>query len=183
MQNQQNPMAALEAKQQNQPAAVHVNDETVETPALKEFNKLLDRSTAIEFNPKWANGTGYFDGAVNGPDAPQLDYKKIYSFSDHHGRKGLIFPTRHGNVVVFNRYSNRREVIGMNAPRTIGIFFNEGRPLTHDDLIVIGGGWGVSTIGMKIESAIAYEERRKKYEVSGDVSDHPDTDSWKEVQG
>lgn len=196
MQNQQNPMTALEAKQQNTIGGIrimtpeeasrpdNVTEQTKDTPALCEFTRLYEKATKLEFNPAWSNGTGYFDGAVNGPNAPKdLDNKKIYSFEVESGRKGLIFPTRYGNVVAFQRYHNARHIIAANMPRPVEIFFHGGRPLNEDELRVLGGGdWGFP-IGVAIESSFSYEERRKKYEVTGATEDHPDLDGWKEVQG
>ena len=184
MQNQQNPLAgqskyqiqqAEERAQFEKHAMIHpfaellaarnIEDKTQPTPALLEFTRLVDKAVKIEFNPEWANGTGYFNHAVRGPSAPKdLDYKKIYTFDTTDGRQGLIVPTPAGNVVVFNRYSDRREIIASNMPRTVEIFFMGSRPLTADDLKIIGGsGFGVP-IGCAMEGAMAYEERRKKYD-------------------
>lgn len=56
----------------------------------------------VEFDPKWANGTGYYDGIA------EVDFEGTYvrHFIDGSNRHGLILPTRAGNLVMFQRYSD-----------------------------------------------------------------------------
>jgi hypothetical protein len=71
------------------------------------FNVLFNTTFKIvPYNPKWANGTGYFDQAVkyehaylfNGDD-------KVVKTRDEHGRRIVILNGKHfGNIVLFDRY-------------------------------------------------------------------------------
>lgn len=56
----------------------------------------------VDYKPEWANGTGYFDGAVN----EKFESNAIVHFIDEANRIGLILPTQVGNLVLFQRYSN-----------------------------------------------------------------------------
>ena len=56
----------------------------------------------VEFNPEWSNGTGYFDGLVDVP----FEGVGIRHFIDKANRVGLILPTKAGNLVMFQRYTN-----------------------------------------------------------------------------
>lgn len=75
-------------------------------------------TNTIEFKPEWANGTGYFNGAVH----EQLDGVDgtVYASIDTQQRKMLLVKTCFGNVVVFQRYSNggNGTVVG-NVPREL----------------------------------------------------------------
>lgn len=55
----------------------------------------------IEFDPEWANGTGYYDGIVD----VQFEDVGVRHFIDKSDRIGLVLPTRAGNLVMFQRYS------------------------------------------------------------------------------
>lgn len=56
----------------------------------------------VDYKPEWANGTGYFDNAVN----EKFESNAIVHFTDETNRIGLILPTPVGNLVLFQRYSN-----------------------------------------------------------------------------
>lgn len=73
------------------------------------FNEMfkLTKKT-VEFDPKWANGTGYFDRATKA-ELPALKIgevgKCVADFGDDRdNRRILIVKTRFGNVVLFERY-------------------------------------------------------------------------------
>lgn len=57
----------------------------------------------VEFNPKWSNGTGLFDFAVYGDEAPVLPAGSISRSITPHGRKLLLIGSRLGNIVIFER--------------------------------------------------------------------------------
>ena len=82
------------------------------TDALSYVIK-VEKPKMIEFNPKWSNGTGYFDGAVSGKHAPVLEPGTIVQFvtPEPNKRRGLIISTIFGNVVVFERYPNGEDGI------------------------------------------------------------------------
>lgn len=78
-----------------------------EGPAAEAFNRVYYRAPQIHFNEKWANGTGYYDGAVDGGDAPVLAQGQIVRVLSPlpNDRRILIVGTALGNVVVFDRFS------------------------------------------------------------------------------
>lgn len=55
----------------------------------------------IEYDPKWANGTGYYDGLTAVP----FEGTYVRHFIDQADRIGLILPTRAGNLVLFQRFT------------------------------------------------------------------------------
>ena len=55
----------------------------------------------VEFDPKWANGTGYYDGLTAVP----FEGTYVRHFIDQADRIGLILPTRAGNLVMFQRFT------------------------------------------------------------------------------
>ena len=59
----------------------------------------------IPFDPSWANGTGYLDGAVHFPLPPGDTAKSI----DPHGRRIILIGTRFGTVAVFDRFVNQTD--------------------------------------------------------------------------
>lgn len=59
----------------------------------------------IEFNRAWSNGTGYFDHAVSGENAPHLKSGEIVKCNTPGNRRLIIIGTRLGNVAIFDRYS------------------------------------------------------------------------------
>lgn len=60
----------------------------------------------IEYNNAWSNGTGYFDFAVKGENAPTLKVGEMCKSQTPFGRKIVMVGTNYGNVVVFGRYDD-----------------------------------------------------------------------------
>ena len=56
----------------------------------------------VEFDPEWANGTGYYDGATGVP----FEGTAVRHFIDQADRVGLILPTKAGNLIMFQRFTN-----------------------------------------------------------------------------
>ena len=56
----------------------------------------------VEFDPKWANGTGYYDGLTAVP----FEGTYVRHFIDQADRIGLILPTKAGNLIMFQRYTD-----------------------------------------------------------------------------
>ena len=56
----------------------------------------------LEYEPEWANGTGYFDGLAR----KKLEPGKTYTSVDPAGHAILACATRRGNIVAFQRYSD-----------------------------------------------------------------------------
>lgn len=60
----------------------------------------------VKYNPKWANGTGYFNGAVRDTSI-SLRGKRYGATEDDSGRRIIIVRSSSGsNIVVFERYGN-----------------------------------------------------------------------------
>lgn len=59
--------------------------------------KTLER---IDYQPSWANGTGYLDGAT------KMAPPTAAAFIDDKQRKGILIPCKGGSLVVFERYSD-----------------------------------------------------------------------------
>ena len=75
-----------------------------------QFDQLIRFSEEVPFNPKWHNGTGYFNGAV---DEEVVGIK--WSTAED-GRKLIIVPVQFGmNVVIFERYTDSK-TLAFNLP-------------------------------------------------------------------
>ena len=71
----------------------------------QKFEELLDSVTeTIHLNPDWLNGTGYWDGAVDGEYAPKLGLGNLAKTVDEFGRRAVFISTPDGNIVLFERY-------------------------------------------------------------------------------
>ena len=121
------------------------------------FEKILDTIVAeIPFNPQWANGTGYLNGAVSGEHAPKLASRERAMFVDNHGRRAIVVGTTMGNAVVFERYTkspDNREVLVCNLPDEVGYIFDCTTNLTEDKLhFLVGDQYpGSVNVGHRIE--------------------------------
>ena len=75
--------------------------------------------TEIPFDPEWANGTGYLDGAVSHPLPPGKMAKTV----DNYERRVILIGTRFGTVVVFDRYRGQTDggVYVSNRPNSTTI--------------------------------------------------------------
>lgn len=83
------------------------------------FDTCFDKTeTAIEYNEKWENGTGYLDHAVKGPAAPILTAGQVVKSTTLQGRKILFVGTAFGNCVIFKRYTEGPVVVS-NLPRHV----------------------------------------------------------------
>lgn len=126
------------------------------------FNAAYDRVNAtIEFNAKWANGTGYYDNAVR-----DLQITEICKTVDNANRKIIVIPTAIGNVVVFERFTNGdRGIIVSNAPRAIERFafgMDLGSSLGDAALaFYLGDEWGVPAIGERIDDLLNLSAKAK----------------------
>lgn len=56
------------------------------------------------FDPLWENGTGYFNGAAEGANAPVLEQNTPARSQDELGRKIVIINLAGNNIVFFERY-------------------------------------------------------------------------------
>ena len=110
---------------------------------IQLFNEVFDKvTTEVEYDAAWENGTGYLDHAVSGEYAPILPDGMIAKTVDPAGRKILIVPTRLGNVVLFERYTNKGEdaVYVVNRPKELKKFIPASRVTYNTMNIILGDG-------------------------------------------
>lgn len=123
---------------------------------FEKFYNSVER--VIPFNVEWANGTGYFNGAVTEDLGlkPGEVGKSVAGGEDK--RRMIIIGTCAGNVVVFERYTpteNTEEnlVVVSNAPRG----FSSTRlvidgAMSDDHFIDVVGMYGQLNVSQRIES-------------------------------
>ncbi|MNI40728.1 hypothetical protein D3C73_949630 [compost metagenome] len=58
----------------------------------------------VQYDPKWANGTGYFNGAMD----VKLEKGHVAKSIDQHGRRIILVGTEHRTAVLFERYTAGR---------------------------------------------------------------------------
>ena len=125
--------------------------------------------TRVDFNSGWDNGTDYYNGAVDGPDAPVLAPGEMAKSSSIRGRNIILIGTRFGNVVIFQRYYDNLEVIVSNVPWEVTKLMSGtsiGTRLTDADIgFLTGMPWFTKpdNIGRKFETLFeAWEMRQAK---------------------
>ncbi len=89
----------------------------------------------IEFDPSWANGTGYFDRLAK----TEIESESaIVAFKDNHERVGLVIRTAVGNIVLFHRFANGNNgvVVSNYPPRlnAIGRMMGLGSSVSKETL-------------------------------------------------
>lgn len=120
-----------------EPVALHPEAQA----KIDTFEAAFAAAEKIDYNPKWANGTGYFDNAVDGDEALKLAEGQIIASTTLAGndRKLVIVGTRFGNVVVFQRYTKNEGVYTFNAPTRFERWYphNLNRSLTVENMTFI----------------------------------------------
>lgn len=71
---------------------------------LKRFEQIKEE---VPFSPNWANGTGYYDGALSSVNLNPGEIKK--SYDPKTDRLLILIGCRKGNLVVHERYSGGKE--------------------------------------------------------------------------
>lgn len=71
-----------------------------------EFHKLYRKLPLYRYNEDWSNGTGQFDGAVK-----DRDIQFACKSQDNTGRFMVILPGRHGNIVLYKRFSSAQSSV------------------------------------------------------------------------
>jgi len=104
------------------------------TPAAKRFNAAYEKAEQIAFNPKWSNGTGYFNHAVEGEHAPKLAVGQIVASKvpAADNRRLIIVGTATGNAVMFERYTDSAQTLASNVPDELRSFISNR--LSADDV-------------------------------------------------
>lgn len=121
----------------------------------RAFNK--SEIKEIEFDPRWSNGTAYFDKATSHPLKPG----ELAKCRDQHGRRMILIGTRFGTIVVFDRYVGQDEagVYVINTPKSVVIdqLVDSCGSVGESDMIKLLDGWGIleDNIGNVIEQMAA----------------------------
>jgi len=105
---------------------------------LEAFNRVWDAIEKIEGKVEWNNGTGYFDGAAKGENAPLLAAGKKVGAVSTNGRRLIIMGAAFGNIVVFQRYNDNDNVFTVHRPNEFKHLIQEGS-LSSDDIRFILG--------------------------------------------
>ncbi len=128
--------------------------------ASEIFMAAFAEAKPIEFNPAWANGTGYFDSAVSSSVSPKVDAGEVLCCTDNQDRKILIIGCGvFGNFVIFSRYSAAASgVFVFNAPRQVESAWQIGCGAVSPEtmLLVVGDGTFLNkNIGLRIKNLLA----------------------------
>lgn len=129
---------------------------SVNTVFTRAFDAITDE---LPYNPKWSNGTGYHDYAVNGGYAPTLRPGQIVKSRSPGNRRLILIGTRLGNVVIFDRYKDqegRDDVIFVyNATNLFkaGRWTEPSGPISEEVMATLLGEWGevAENIGWRLE--------------------------------
>lgn len=73
------------------------------------FYSMFNNAEKVKFHTEWNNGTGYYDGACDGPCAPKLEFGHVVASVSPmpNNRKIIIFGGEGGENLVFNeRYTD-----------------------------------------------------------------------------
>ena len=100
------------------------------------FEAATMSNSKLEYNPAWANGTGYFNGAVSGPNAVVMGEEVFATSIDNKGRKMLFINTKKGPIVIFERYSNKvatEQIYVWNANRATEEMLNMDHTCLNND--------------------------------------------------
>lgn len=129
---------------------------TSNAPGRIFYKAYMAVDTIIPFDPKWCNGTGYFDGAVSVPLKPG----KLANSLDLNCRRLIFIGTRFGTIVVFDRFVDQTDggVYVTNHPNstTIRTLLSDGS-VGEGEMALLLGGWGIleDNIGNAIEKMAA----------------------------
>jgi hypothetical protein len=122
------------------------------------FARIYDEARKIEFNPNWNNGTGYMDHAVAGLNAPLLANGEVIACvtPSPNDRKLVIVGTPLGNVVVFQRYTDREDIFAWCATMQFRRAMIPMIPAMPDaeDIEMLLGSDVVANIGLKMQAAM-----------------------------
>ena len=132
------------------------------------FSKI---DTVLPFNPNWSNGTGYYSNATQGPNCVQLPPGVCVKCTDLSGRKMIFVGTRFGTIVVFQRYSNRDNVVVHNAPhelKRLALWDSSGNMAVETLIVLVGDPDNrlSNNIGSMLEALFALDEKRKLGKIS-----------------
>jgi hypothetical protein len=101
--------------------------------AITKFNSAL-KAIKLEraYDPSWANGTGYFNGACNAEVGVGVLVKSLSSDN----RNIILIGTPLGTVAIFQHHTYA-EIVTINAPRALqatGIMYRENSHLSAENI-------------------------------------------------
>ena len=87
-----------------------------------------ERDHVIEFKEEWHNGTGYMDHLVTEETGLPVGHRFVTQTPGENTRRVVGIVTPVGNVVFFERYSNKdSEVIVVNTPASVAGLIPSGQ--------------------------------------------------------
>jgi len=124
-------------------------------PTIRQIDSVLAKIERFApFDPKWNNGTGYFDHLVH--DDLELENGEVVRFVDNMMRNGIIIGSPLGNLVIFERRARKLDkvqphdavIMVTNLPRELRWMYpNE---LTSDEFNTILGIPGNPNLGERL---------------------------------
>lgn len=124
-------------------------------PTIRQIDNALAKIERFApFDPKWNNGTGYFDHLVH--DDLELENGEVLRFVDNMMRNGIIIGSPLGNLVIFERRARKLDkvqphdavIMVTNLPRELRWMYpNE---LTSDEFNTILGIPGNPNLGERL---------------------------------
>jgi len=129
--------------------------------AAQNFNEQFDSiKNEVTYNTNWPNGTGYYDFAISGEFAVELDPGRLAKCLTPNNRKMIFVGTRFGTMVVFERFSEGANgVYVKNIPKKLSqlnLVEDGGATTAWDMARIIGSKWDYkpTNIGTLIEAII-----------------------------
>lgn len=124
-------------------------------PTIRQTASVLAKiERFVPFDPKWNNGTGYFDNLVK--EDLGLEAGEVVRFVDNMMRNGIIIGSPLGNLVIFERRARKLDkvqphdavIVVTNLPRELRWMYpNE---LTSDEFNTILGIPGNPNLGERL---------------------------------
>lgn len=125
------------------------------TADLFNFHFNSNKVAPVEFNPAWANGTGYYDYAVYGEHAPVLQVGQMVKCNTggENNRNMLIVGTPIDNVVMFQRFTADDGVFVTNTSTKLSRteFCPNGAVRLEQAERILGDEYGSQNIGKHLE--------------------------------
>ena len=140
-------------------------------PTIRQIDSVLAKiERFVPFDPKWNNGTGYFDHLVK--EDLELKDGEVVRFVDNTMRNGIIIGSPLGNLVVFERRARKLDkvqshdavIVVTNLPRELRWMYPNG--LTSDEFDTILGIPGNPNLGERlavIQKAMVDRYNKKAY--------------------
>lgn len=124
-------------------------------PTIRQIdNVLAEIERFVPFDPKWNNGTGYFDHLVK--EDLELEDGEVVRFVDNMMRNGIIIGSPLGNLVIFERRARKLDKVQphdtvfvvTNLPRELRWLYRG--ELTSDEFNTILGIPGNPNLGLRL---------------------------------